>query len=276
MANAGLGTSKGRGWRGASRAAVVVAGALLTLALGASVAAAEPAFIEPSSDPVRVTVADDGWPAAVTVKVGGWEPYENVFIEQCNGRTPEDADWTPAVDCDPGSAPAAAIADESGVATFAADDPNHAFRPFVGTSPQRSFNCLGPDAPSPDNEIDVDFRDCQIRVSPSNTQSSSDQVFLRMELPDKAREWSPEIVPGAVTSQEAPGSGRETGSAAAGTGSDQDTAANASASSGSRAGDSASDGLAAPAVAGLLFVAAALGVGAFFVVRRRRTGQVTA
>jgi hypothetical protein len=254
------------------RAAVAAAMGALTALVGMSAAAADTRITEPSEDPVTVTVADDGWPAAVTVKADGFEPFQSVYIEQCNDRTPEDADWSPAIDCDPGSAPAAAIADESGVVVFAADDPNHAFRPFVGASPQRSFNCLGPDAPSPDNELEQDFRECQIRVSSNNTRSTSDQVFLRIELPNKAKEWSPEIVPGAVTSDQ-PGSGSQTasGSGATETGSGKDGASNELASSGSDASDSESDGSAAPAIFGLVLAAAALGVGGFLLVRRRRT-----
>jgi hypothetical protein len=267
---------KGRAVRGTVRAGLAVAISAVVLLSGTSVARADTAITEPSSEPVEVTVADDGWPAAVTVTSTGWEPYQSVYIEQCNDRTPEDEGWSPAVDCDPGSAPAAAIADENGVVTFAGDDPNHAFRPFVGASPQRSFNCLGPDAPSPENEIEADFRECQLRVSSSNTGSTSDQVFLVLELPNQAREWSPEIVPGAPAQAGAtsgPGSEGGGDGSAIGPGATDASSALATSDTGS---DAESDGLAAPAIAGLLIVAAALGAGAFLLVRRRRTRQVAA
>ena len=88
----------------------------------------------------------------------------------------------PAVDCDFGSAPAAAIADTAGTVTFTATDPNHALQPFVGASPQGLFNCLPPGGASPKNDL-TDFRDCQVRVSSNNTRSTSDQVFVHLRLP---------------------------------------------------------------------------------------------
>jgi hypothetical protein len=255
--------------RGLTRALAAFAIVGATLALGSHAAGADPRVEEPTDDPVVVEVADDGWPAAVTVTVSGWEPYQSVYIEQCNGRTPEDDDWSPALDCDPGSAPAAAVADDAGVATFRADDPNHALRPFVGASPQRLFNCLGPDAPSPDNEIDADFRDCQIRVSSNNTRSTSDQVFLRLELPNKAKEWSPEIVPGAVVqSTPADGDGAGTGSAA--TDGTSAGASDARAASATTTNEADSDGSNLPVVVTLIVVAGVLGVGTALLVRRHR------
>ena len=75
----------------------------------------------------------------------------------------------PQPDCDFGSAPAAAIADTDGTVTFSATDPNHAFHPFVGASPQELFNCLPPGAASLNNGL-TDYRDCQVRVSTNNTR----------------------------------------------------------------------------------------------------------
>jgi hypothetical protein len=274
MTNKGVGRRAGSTVRGVIRTLVVAATCMLAVAIAAPAAGAA-SIIGPADDPVVVTVDDAGYPAPFTVQVRGYEPFQSVYIVQCNGRTPEDDDWRPAVDCDVGSAPAAAIADESGVATFAADDPNHAFRPFVGPSPQRSFNCLGPDAPSPKNELEDDYRNCQVRVSSNNTRPTDDQVFLRMQLPNKAREWSPEIVPGVVTpNASTDGPAGETAADPAGSG--QAAASGELAASRSEAGESKSDEVPATSIGVLVLVAVALGVGTFYLVRRRRTRQVAA
>ena len=78
--------------------------------------------------------------------------------------------------------PAPALADASGNVTFPAADPNHAFHPFKGASPQGLFNCLAPTRPSPANGL-PDFTNCQFRVSTNNSAGTSDQVFLTMTLP---------------------------------------------------------------------------------------------
>jgi len=200
--------------------------ALCALTVATPTAFAATTITEPSGL-VTVGVAADGYPAPVTVSAKGFDPYESVFVEQCNGRTPEDDNWSAQVDCDPGSAPAAAIADANGVATFSATDRNHAFRPFVGPSPQGSFNCLGPSAPEPNNHVDS-FRNCQIRVSSTNSQSTADQAFVRLKLPNNAKPWDPSIVPGVVA---AAGAKSGSGAGAAGAGS--------SAKHGSSSGDSA-------------------------------------
>jgi chitinase len=50
-------------------------------------------------------------------------------------------------------------------------------------SPQGIFNCLSPNDPAPSNGL-PNFRNCQIRVSTSNSAATTDQVFLRIQLPD--------------------------------------------------------------------------------------------
>ena len=54
-----------------------------------------------------------------------------------------------------------------------------------GESPQALFNCLSPDqaALGVVNSL-PDFRNCQVRLSTSNTNATSDQQFLDLTLPD--------------------------------------------------------------------------------------------
>jgi hypothetical protein len=263
--------------RALPRAFVLALTTAAMLLLAAAPALAATAVTEPSDQPVRVGVDPQGYPAPVTVVARGFEPYTSVFIEQCNGRGPNDDHWQPGVDCDLGSAPAAAIADANGVVTFAATDRNHAFRPFFGASPQRSFNCIGASSASPKNELE-DFRDCQIRISTNNASATDDQVFVRLALPKEAKEWSPEIVPGPVAAA-APNSGAGSAAgAAAGTRTGHNTSSSNGqlASSHPSSGDSGSGGVSASSVGALVLVVAALAVGAYFLVRRRRTRRVAA
>ncbi len=254
--------------RGLFRAVSVVAGVAAVVMFTASPVIAATAITEPSGDVVVVKV-DAGMAAPFTVEASGFEPYESVFIEQCNGRAPTDDEWRPSLDCDLGSAPAAAIADTHGNVTFSATDPNHALHPFVGKSPQELFNCLPPGAASLENGL-TDYRDCQVRVSSNNTRPTDDQVFLRLRLP---------VLPAAVTA------GRS-GSGSSGSGqvsSDQSgsgKSASGSASSGG-SGDSASatsgsSRTEVPYIGALVLAAAVAAGGAAFVLYRRRTRRVAA
>ena len=142
----------------------------------------EPSIDAPSGDPVVVSASSSGAPEAVTVKVSGFEPNTNVFVEQCSGE-PETADgWTPTRSCDAGTSPAAAIVDADGNATFDASDPNHTFTPVSGLSPQGLFNCVPEGVKAPDDEVET-FSNCRIRVSTNNLRPTSDQVFLAIKLP---------------------------------------------------------------------------------------------
>jgi hypothetical protein len=224
---------------------------------------------EPSGDVVVVKV-ESGDAAPFTVEAKGFEPYQSVFIEQCNGRVPTDDNWRPAVDCDFGSSPAAAIADTGGTVTFSASDLNHALHPFVGPSPQGLFNCLPPQAPSPHNDLD-DYRDCQIRVSSNNTRPTNDQVFLRLRLP-----VLPARTAAGTTGSGSSGSGQVgsdpsgSGKSASGSSSSGGAAASASATS---SGSGRSE---VPIIGALMLGTAAVAGGAAFVLHRRRTRQVAA
>jgi hypothetical protein len=155
-----------------------LAGALLCLGTRAF---AETRIDEPRGNPYKVTLDANGKPQPFTIAVTGFTPGTQVYVEQCNDRPISAENWLPARDCDIGSSPAAVIVDKDGSATFAADDPNHAFHPFVGISPQGQFRCVPPGSPSPTDNV-PQYEQCQIRVSTNNVQSTPDQVFLPIVL----------------------------------------------------------------------------------------------
>jgi len=158
----------------------ISSGALLSVdARGADAATS---LTEPSSSPVAVPADGAGKPMAITVKATGFTPNESVFIEQCDGKPAAAPDWQAALDCDLGSAPAAAIVGADGSVTFLRTDRNHAFTPFAGPSPELLFNCLSANAASPKNAVH-DFRNCQLRVSTNNTTETADQQFATLTLP---------------------------------------------------------------------------------------------
>ncbi|MGZ6994588.1 MAG: hypothetical protein ACXVIM_05210, partial [Acidimicrobiia bacterium] len=224
----------------------------------------------PSGGKVTVTVDGSGYAAPFTVKARGFEPYANVFIEQCNGRPPSAENWAPSLDCDLGSAPAAAIADANGVATFAANDPNHALYPFVGPGPEVLFNCLSAKGASPGNGM-PDFRDCQLRISTSNTAATDDQVFLAMRLPEGARTGAGKpTFPSATATPAQNATAPATVSKHSGSGAGK-SSTNQSASSESGSGSSSF-----PTLPVLLAIAVAAIGGAFFFLHKRRSGRVAA
>jgi hypothetical protein len=145
------------------------------------VSAAAAAIVQPSTNPVVVAVAPARAPAPITIEASGFAPRALVYVEQCDGVAPGAPQWSPTVHCDLGSSPSPAIADDDGHATFSSSDPNHAFRPFVGESPQSLFNCLAPAQRPPANGLATSAK-CNIRVSTSNTSVTSDQTFVDMSF----------------------------------------------------------------------------------------------
>lgn len=260
--------------RGFGLGALVFFGVVAVSALGSTSAFAT-TITEPTGGTVTVTVDDSGYAAPFTVKAKGFEPYANVFIEQCNGRPPSASGWSPTIDCDLGSSPAAAIADANGVATFAADDPNHALYPFVGPGPQELFNCLPAKAAAPGNGF-PDFRDCQLRVSTSNAEGTVDQVFLAVRLPEDARTgWGKPTFPAASTSGESAAT-PSTAAKASGPATDASAAGDRTSSqSGSSSSSSSSSSF--PTAAVVLSAAAVAAIaGGFFLLHKRRSGRVAA
>lgn len=163
--------------------------ALFALAFGAVIAvtptvsaAAATTITEPAHVPYAVTLDSSNRPQAFTVVAKGFRPGSLVYVEQCDGHAPTDANWRAAANCDLGSSPAAAIVDKNGTATFDASDKNHAFHPFLGESPQQLFNCVPKGITAPKDDLPT-YSTCQVRVSSNNYSSTTDQVFFALTLP---------------------------------------------------------------------------------------------
>lgn len=159
---------------------------LAAVGLAGVVAFASPVLaattITSPGSPYAVTADGSGTLQPFTIKVAGFKPNVSVYIEQCSGQPATAAKWTPTLACDVQSSPAAAITDGSGVATFAASDPNHAFHPFSGASPQNLFSCTASGAKAPEKDV-PNYDNCQVRVATTNVAATDDQVFLTMTLP---------------------------------------------------------------------------------------------
>lgn len=243
-------------------------------------ASASAATITEPSGKVEIGVAANGYAAPTTVTASGFQPFESVFLEVCNGRPPTANDWTPTIDCDLGSAPAAAVADDKGVVTFAADDPNHALYPFVGQGPQQLFSCLAPGATAEPAVGIESYSNCQLRVSTSNNDATDDQVFVTMTLPAGAKTgWgSPTFPkPAPAGGQSATGSQQSatSGDQAATSGSQASSAKDATTASGSTGSGSSSDDFPVlPVVLSIVIVAG--GVATVLVLHKRRSGGVAA
>ncbi len=157
-------------------------------AIGLSVVVANAgASSAPPSTRTMLNVAGDpnGQPLPVRVAGSGFSPGALVYIEQCDGTAPTAVGWSPTANCDLGTSNAPVLADATGLAVFQPDDANHAFTPFKGQSPQALFNCLSPNQATLSGVDSLpDFRNCQVRLSTSNTTATSDQQFLDLTLPD--------------------------------------------------------------------------------------------
>ena len=121
--------------------------------------------------------------APFTVVAAGFPPDTRVYVEQCDGLSPDTPQWSPTLDCDLGSSPAGKLTDGNGSVSFPAGDLNYSFRPFRGPSPEGLFNCLGPQQVSPRNG-GYDSRNCSVRVSTNNSSATDDQVFFSLSLPN--------------------------------------------------------------------------------------------
>jgi hypothetical protein len=165
-------------------AAVVVALTATVLVAGvAGPAGATTAISSPTGNPYVVPGNAGGDPQPFNITATGFAPTTNVYVEQCDGTAPTAVGWDPTVNCDLGTSPAPVVADGSGNVSFPTTDPNHAVHPFKGASPQGIFNCLSPNDPAISNGLPTS-RSCQIRVSTSNSAATTDQVFLKIQLPD--------------------------------------------------------------------------------------------
>jgi hypothetical protein len=159
----------------------LVIGVLFVVSAGTAAAAA-PKIVKPSESPFIVQAAAGGKLQPFTIRASGFQPGQQVYVEQCDGIAITDPHWTPAVDCDIGTSPAPVFAPASGVVEFAKVDLNHRFTPIMGLSPQGGFACFTTTAPKGIPHFDT----CKLRISTNNTQPTKDQLFLELVLPGHA------------------------------------------------------------------------------------------
>jgi hypothetical protein len=138
--------------------------------------------------PVAIAADAKGKPVATKIVASGFQPNAQVYVEQCDGTAPTTPQWSPTANCDLGSSPAPATADNNGTVTF---DGKKMFQAFVGESPQQLFNCMRPGEAEPKNGLPT-FGDCQLRVSTNNSSATTDQVIVAIVLgaPDSAKNTS--------------------------------------------------------------------------------------
>ena len=141
--------------------------------------------VEPRGATVTVRLNPKGVPIPFTIKVSGFLPEAEIFVEQCDGTSPENQKWSPTVDCDYGTQAAPLRADANGDATFPGSDPNFGFKPLRGESPEHLFNCLAVGDPDPHDGLSSSTR-CQVRIATNYTQVTSDQLFITMRFEAKA------------------------------------------------------------------------------------------
>lgn len=159
-----------------------------------------------------------GNPVPFTVSASGFTAGEPVVVEVCDGTSPgTDSAWSPMVDCDETTSPVAVQANSKGVATFALHGQSEVLL-FRGASPNSMFNCLAPadvqagatpkkgmgnavakapaaypaagDAgadsyqpkPQAPNPSLPSWTNCQLRISTTNAQATTDQQFLTLRL----------------------------------------------------------------------------------------------
>jgi hypothetical protein len=142
-----------------------------------------------------------GNPKAGTVSFTGYPTPGQIKIEQCDGIAPTTPGYVVSLHCD-NSVGVAVPADGSGNGTFDATNPNSAFTPFKGVGGDDFFACVGVHDPDPTPAQNPDgvpvFRNCQVRVSTDQNNTTSDQQYLTMTLPDTNPQGQIPEVPYAV------------------------------------------------------------------------------
>jgi hypothetical protein len=161
-------------WRLAPVWVIVV----LLVVSGAAPAAASPKIVEPGASPFTVQPAAGGKLQPFTIRASGFQPGQQVYVEQCDGVAITDPHWTPDVDCDIATSPAPVFTPASGTVVFSATDLNHRFTPVQGLSPQGDFACFTATSPTGIPHFDT----CKVRISTNNTQATTDQLFIGLSL----------------------------------------------------------------------------------------------
>jgi hypothetical protein len=137
-----------------------------------------------------------------------------VFIEICDGNAPTVTGWDPTINCDIGSSPSpSAAAATTGNVSWPATTASNSITVFRGQSPSQLFNCVSTsDLPAnPVKNADGSYNldgtlttangepifqgveswtndasrqfGCQMRMSTSNSGSTTDQQFLGLVIP---------------------------------------------------------------------------------------------
>src|SRR5919201_4938200 len=97
----------------------VIVSAVVTAALaGIAGVAYASSITTPSTNPFTVPSDGAGNPLPFDVVATGFTPGQQIFVTQCDGKSPADPNWTVASDCDFGLAPGPVSADQNGTATF--------------------------------------------------------------------------------------------------------------------------------------------------------------
>src|ERR1700710_518647 len=95
--------------------AIFVTSAVICL-LGLAGVAWSSTIVSPAGSPFAVPGDAAGTPQPFTIVATGFTPTSLVYVEQCDGIEPTTKDWSPTVNCDLGTSPAAVIVDGAGKA----------------------------------------------------------------------------------------------------------------------------------------------------------------
>ncbi len=157
--------------RGMSRRLAVVGIAAAVIVASASAAFA--AITSPTGNPFVVSGDSAGNPQPFTITANGFTPGVPVYVEECDGKTPNVGTWNVNIDCDNGRSTPGNVADGSGNVTFAVGG-DFQFTPFKGESPSTLFNCLSPHGAPIGNGLQ-NWTNCQLRVSSNNASHTGDE-----------------------------------------------------------------------------------------------------
>ena len=161
---------------------VLLAGATLGVFLLAAPAFGTGSITSPAV-PIQVPGDSNGNPLPFNMAFTGMPASVPILAEMCDGVSPATQGYTVSQHCDPTTSLTPVIASPSGGGTFDNDigGSQTGFVPTKGALV--GFNCLGP------NDTDLsngqpNFHNCQVKLSTSNGQDTSDQVFATLVLPD--------------------------------------------------------------------------------------------
>ena len=151
---------------------------------------------------LNVTADANGQTLPVRVAGSGFTPGALVYIEQCDGTAPTAVGWSPTSNCDLGSSNAPALADSEWARRLPAGRREPRVRSLQGRESAIVVQLLVPQPAGAGRGQGLpDFRNCQARLSTSNTTATSDQQFFDLTLPDAVWEAPFAHPAGACTGQ---------------------------------------------------------------------------